>query len=74
MSDPRQYLVTVDPERCAASAVCVRLAPDLFDLADFADFAEARVTTVEDGETFERVKSVAAKCPTWAIRWRAAQP
>ena len=69
----RRYLVYVDAELCAASAVCMRLAPDLFELDDFADTA-APLEALADAETLERVKAVASKCPTWAIRWRVAEP
>ena len=72
-STDRRYLVYVDAELCAASAVCMRLAPDLFELDDFAETA-APLEGLADAETLERVKEVAAKCPTWAIRWREVEP
>lgn len=71
MSDTpdRRYELYVDAELCAASAVCVRLAPELFLLDDFAD-TSAPVQAEIDAATLERVREVAKKCPTWAIRWR----
>lgn len=68
----RRYQVYIDPELCAASAVCARLAPDLFVLEDYADTA-APVEAMVDAAGLERVREVAKRCPTWAIRWRAVE-
>jgi ferredoxin len=59
--------VSVDDELCAASAMCKRLAPQIFDLPDDADTAIVLQPTIEDPELIALAEEVQGACPTLAI-------
>jgi ferredoxin len=53
-----------DESRCALSAVCTGLAPDVFHLDDDARLA---ISTELDDEQRQAVQDAADSCPTQAI-------
>jgi ferredoxin len=59
--------VSVDEELCAASAMCKRLAPQIFDLPDDADTAIALQPTIDDPELIKLAEEAEGACPTLAI-------
>ncbi len=59
--------VSVDEELCAASAMCKRLAPQIFDLPDDADTAIVLQPTIEDPESIKLAEEAESACPTLAI-------
>jgi ferredoxin len=59
--------VRVDDELCAASAMCKRLAPQIFDLPDDADTALVLQATIDDPELIKLAEEAESACPTLAI-------
>jgi ferredoxin len=59
--------VRVDEELCAASAMCKRLAPQIFDLPDDADTSIVLQPTLEDPELIALAEEAESACPTLAI-------
>lgn len=59
--------VTVDDQLCAASALCQRIAPSIFDLPDDADWAIVLAPTITDGEQIALAREAMDSCPTEAI-------
>ncbi len=59
--------LSVDPELCAASAMCKRIAPQLFDLPDDADTAVVLQEVVDDPELVKLAEEAESGCPTLAI-------
>ena len=57
--------VEVDHDRCEGNAVCVGIAPDLFDLDD-EDYAVIKADPVPDGQEDVAEQSV-AECPRAAL-------
>lgn len=57
--------VHVDPRLCEAHALCVELAPEVFDLGD--DIATAVVSP--DESLAEQIDAAIAACPRQAISW-----
>ncbi|MFV0493688.1 ferredoxin [Mycobacterium sp.] len=58
--------VTVDPDRCEGNAVCVGIAPDIFDLDD-DEYAVVKIDPIPaDGE--ELAEQAIAECPRAALR------
>jgi ferredoxin len=57
--------VEVDRDRCEGNAVCVGIAPDLFDLDD-EDYAVVKVDPVPDDEEAVAEQSI-AECPRAAL-------
>jgi len=57
--------VEVDRDRCEGNAVCVGIAPDLFDLDD-EDYAVIKADPVPDGQEDVAEQSV-AECPRAAL-------
>jgi ferredoxin len=57
--------VEVDRDRCEGNAVCVGIAPDLFDLDD-EDYAVVKADPVPDGQEDLAEQSV-AECPRAAL-------
>ncbi|OPX09285.1 ferredoxin [Mycobacterium sp. AT1] len=57
--------VEVDRDRCEGNAVCVGIAPDLFDLDD-EDYAVIKADPVPDGQEDLAEQSV-AECPRAAL-------
>ena len=59
--------IIVDPDRCEGQAVCVGLAPAVFELGD--DDEVVRVIVDEGPEEHEkRARKAVAKCPMAALR------
>ena len=57
--------VEVDRDRCEGNAVCVGIAPDLFDLDD-EDYAVIKADPVPEGQEDLAEQSV-AECPRAAL-------
>lgn len=57
--------VEVDRDRCEGNAVCVGIAPDLFDLDD-EDYAVVKADPVPEGQEDVAEQSV-AECPRAAL-------
>ena len=57
--------VEVDRDRCEGNAVCVGIAPDLFDLDD-EDYAVMKVDTIPSDQEDLAEQSV-AECPRAAL-------
>lgn len=62
--------VRVDPLLCEAHALCIELAPAVFDLGD--DIAECDESP--DPAHDEEIDAAIAACPRQAISWVDAQP
>jgi ferredoxin len=59
--------ISIDPDLCAASAMCKRIAPQLFDLPDDSDTAIVLQETVDDPELVTLAEEAESGCPTVAI-------
>jgi ferredoxin len=57
--------VHVDRDRCEGNAVCVGIAPDLFDLDD-DDYAVVKADPVPDGQE-DLAEQAIAECPRAAL-------
>jgi ferredoxin len=57
--------VEVDRDRCEGNAVCVGIAPDLFELDD-EDYAVLKADPVPDGQE-ELAEQSVAECPRAAL-------
>ncbi len=57
--------VEVDHDRCEGNAVCVGIAPDLFDLDD-DDYAVMKVDEIP-ADQIELAKQAVAECPRAAL-------
>jgi ferredoxin len=57
--------VEVDRDRCEGNAVCVGIAPDLFDLDD-DDYAVVKADPVPEGQEDLAEQSI-AECPRAAL-------
>jgi ferredoxin len=57
--------VEVDRDRCEGNAVCLGIAPDLFDLDD-EDYAVIKADPVPDGQEDVAEQSI-AECPRAAL-------
>jgi ferredoxin len=57
--------VEVDHDRCEGNAVCVGIAPDLFDLDD-DDYAVVKADPVPEDQEELAVRSI-AECPRAAL-------
>jgi ferredoxin len=57
--------VEVDRDRCEGNAVCLGIAPDLFDLDD-EDYAVVKADPVPDGQEDLAEQSI-AECPRAAL-------
>jgi ferredoxin len=60
------WRVVVDANRCEANAVCVGLAPEVFELPDHSDVARVLVDEPEDALRAQ-VESAVTNCPRAAI-------
>lgn len=58
--------VRVDEDLCEGQAVCVGLAPQVFELGDDDEFVQLRVDDVPE-ERQARVRKAASKCPMAAL-------
>ena len=59
--------IIVDPDRCEGQAVCVGLAPAVFELGDDDEVVRAIVDEVPE-EHEKRARKAVAKCPMAALR------
>ena len=61
--DPRRLSITIDPNRCVGSTLCIQYAPLVFTLND------QRHATVRDpcAETTAHIHEAAEQCPMSAI-------
>ena len=59
--------VIVDPDRCEGQAVCVGLAPAVFELNDDDEVVRIVVDDVP-AEQEKRVRKAVEKCPMAALR------
>jgi ferredoxin len=58
--------IDVDPERCAASGLCVLTVPEVFEQSD----EDGKVTLLTPGPPSDldaRVRTAVSRCPTGAI-------
>ncbi|MCK0176766.1 ferredoxin [Mycolicibacterium sp. F2034L] len=60
--------VEVDRDRCEGNAVCVGIAPDIFDLDD-DDYAVVKADPVPEGQEDLAEQSI-AECPRAALNRR----
>jgi ferredoxin len=65
--------VHVDPERCAASGLCVVTAPEVFGQSD-EDGTVQLLSPAPDSSLHGRVRHAAARCPARAITLNGQQP
>ncbi|EFV90384.1 MULTISPECIES: ferredoxin [Dietzia] len=59
--------IIVDPDRCEGQAVCVGLAPAVFELGDDDEVVRVIVDEVPE-EHEKRARKAVAKCPMAALR------
>lgn len=59
--------IIVDPDRCEGQAVCVGLAPAVFELGDDDEVVRVIVDEVPE-EHQKRARKAVAKCPMAALR------
>lgn len=59
--------VTVDEQACAASAMCQRIAPRIFEMPDDADWAIVLTPVVSGDEQVTLAREAFEACPTMAI-------
>ena len=59
--------ISIDHELCAATAMCSRIAPQLFALPDMADTAVVLQESVSDPELVRLAREAEDGCPTVAI-------
>ncbi|WP_234711993.1 ferredoxin [Mycolicibacterium setense] len=59
--------VHVDADLCEGHALCIQLAPEVFDLSDDEVASAARTGGQWDQDTWENVKSAVDACPRQAI-------
>jgi ferredoxin len=57
--------VVVDPDECEANAVCVGIAPEVFDLDD--DEVLHILVETPDGELLDRAREAVDSCPKRAL-------
>lgn len=65
MAEPVE--IRIDEELCAASALCQRVAPQVFSMPDDEDTAVALQPTLTDPELIALAEQAADGCPTMAI-------
>lgn len=59
--------IEVDPDRCEGQAVCVGLAPKVFELNDDDEIVRVIVDEVPE-ELEKRARKAVAKCPMAALK------
>ena len=59
--------ITVDPNRCEGQAVCVGLAPKVFELDDDDEIVRVVVDDVPEAVE-KRTRKAVEKCPMAALR------
>ena len=59
--------VRIDDDLCAASAMCQRIAPTIFDVPDDADWAQVLLPVLTDPDQIALAREAADACPTGAI-------
>jgi ferredoxin len=65
--------IVVDRDLCEANGVCVRLAPDAFELDD-DDVLHLRVVQPRDAAHRARLDAAIAGCPKCALSWDEPEP
>ena len=60
--------VTVDPDTCASTGMCVHIASVVFDLPDRFQPAVVVAARVDDPAVIALVREAEMNCPTRAIR------
>ena len=58
--------VIVDPDRCEGNAICVGVAPDVFDLDD-EDYAVVKLDPIPPDQV-QLVEQAIAECPRAALQ------
>lgn len=58
--------IDIDPERCAASGLCMLTVPEVFEQSD-EDGKVTLLTGEAAGGLVARVRGAASRCPTGAI-------
>jgi ferredoxin len=59
--------LSVDEDLCAASALCTRIAPELFELPDDSYTAVVLRPEVSDDAALAAARDAVASCPAMAI-------
>lgn len=59
--------IRVDPDLCAASGTCTRIAPELFELGPTEDHVRVVGNPVSDAESLSRARRAEENCPMQAI-------
>ena len=59
--------IIVDPDRCEGQAVCVGLAPAVFELGDDDEYVRVLVDEVPE-EHQKRARKAVEKCPMAALK------
>jgi ferredoxin len=59
--------VSVDERLCAASAMCKRIAPQIFKLDEHDEIATVLMPTVSDPELIALAREAESNCPTLAV-------
>ena len=62
--------IVIDADRCEANAICMQLAPGLFDIGagDVAVTLDDGMNGGIDGDRLAQAEEAARQCPTQAIR------
>jgi ferredoxin len=66
-STEKAVSVKVDSDFCAASAVCTRIAPKVFEIPEGSDVAVVLTNPVTDPEQIALVNDAEQSCPTASI-------
>ncbi|MCA9711624.1 MAG: ferredoxin [Myxococcales bacterium] len=60
--------LVVDRDLCEANGICVRVAPEAFELGD-DDVLHLRVVEPADAAQQERLEAAIRSCPRTALSW-----
>jgi ferredoxin len=60
--------VLVDTDVCTGNGMCVRVAPQVFEIADGADVSSVLMAEVSDPALIELAEEAEQVCPTLAIK------
>jgi ferredoxin len=60
--------VVVDTDVCTGNGMCVRIAPQVFEIADGTDVSRVLLAEVSDPALIELAEEAEQACPTLAIR------
>lgn len=59
--------ISIDAELCVANAMCVAIAPDIFELAPGAAVSVVKLSVTDDVELMELAREAEESCPREAI-------